>query len=332
VLAYAELIVLMMRPTSALGGLIDQDNCHHRLESEALTGWRRLSDSMLTMTGSEQYSYEEQTANGIKPTAAAHTLRKESRTFWIQKGSEKVVVDRYDEAGKWIGRSVYCINPDYAFIAAQDTQGAPYFLKKYGTDQGVADDVRKYLATNGIYDLRMPYTAEGDVRPYSMIVASQDCHVLSCAQAGPLGADLSVTYESRPPLHRRAQSAPVKRSMVVFEPSGDWRVLSANVSTGGQTAILEIQYAPAPAPPGNMVGLTRRVTSPGGRWSDSTEISSVSFDPIPRNEFYLASVGLPEVAAPSAKAWSRFAIIGINLIVIGLILLIIYWQRRRARA
>lgn len=309
-------------------------SCRERFEKEAPPAWQRLTDSTRSVAGAENEAFDGESTDRTAANYGVPISRKEHRQFWLTGAARKVVVDRY-EAGKWEGRSVYCANPDYAFVASQAVEGGPYFLKKYGSDKDTVNLVGHYFAAHGASDLRIAYAAEGDWRTMPELVHAADFLLTSCKQLeGSERSLVEVSYRFHPPPRPGWNRVPPsEEATAVFDPTADWRLVRAKVrSAEGVTGELLLSYAPDPAHLGSVTKLVRHITGPTGKATIVIDAISYFYAPIPPGEFRLNSVGLPEIDSANAGRNWRLILIAATLIAMGFLFYAFYRRGSRRNA
>jgi hypothetical protein len=301
-----------------------QDAWRDRFQAHAVAGWERLRQSAPTQA-SQNRKYRFKTTDG-KEVNVTQRIQ-----YWLSDRAMKLCVDSYEPSGKWKDRRVFCVNTDYAFVAEQPVQGARYFLKKYGRDQATIDQVKTSIVLR-IYYLEIPYHVQMDPRTLPEVFASGDVELISCRESQPVGSNLvEVQYNFKPSGVPARQDPSIRRSIDILDPNADWRVVKSTQTSEQGKYELDISYAPNQDGRWVMAKSVCRGTLKNATLVETSEFDSISRQPVPPSEFYLSSVGLPEVPTAGDRRFWRLVLIGGNLILVGLVLLVVY-QRRKKRA
>lgn len=312
-------------------------SCVDRLKSEALPSWDRLNRSMQSVSGTETWIYDQHVLDPKEPGYGRDLYTKQVRTFCRTDRAAKVVADCYDRSGQWTHRYVYCFNPDYAFSATQFVRNGPYVLTQYGRDADTFTSVKLYISFT-LDRVDVAYSGYLGHPQLAELVRSKGCQVISCRELEQNDhglVELEIRY--RPSGRFAAMDPSLRDTRVVLDPANDWRVVS-DVTSGDQEVEDErVSYAPPGTGPGWVSSVVRHfdltpAAPPPKKTSglDSWQFSSLSYKPIPlSSQFYLQSVGLPELplAESSTRFW-RLMLAGATILLLGGLIFLAYARRR----
>jgi hypothetical protein len=305
--------------------------CAERFQKEAPAGWKRMEQSMRSVSGKATF-IRDMHATGPK-YPKKEVWYKEIFEFSFDDTDGKSVQDSYDKAGTWISHHVYCFNADYAFQLKKLSQDSSYFVERHGFAPPTTDSIRR-LVRHQPRGIRAAYALEGEVRPLADLIKAPDFHLIGCKDVKRSGNDL-VEVEFEFNLNVGVDQGPPSRvhEQLLLDPGADWRVLSSVDKMGVWTGTITITYDDTSRSLANVAKVVERnVASDGAVDTYTTEFSPLSHEAPPRSQFLLTAFGLPEIQPEGHGGGSRLIWIGITLLVIGLLLNLLYRRREREKA
>ncbi len=312
-----------------------EDSAQIRFEREAVAGWERIEKSMEPIVGSVIVTAESHGRGN------ASVCRSVSKTkVWIIRGAEKLQEDLYDGRGKWLERTVICINPDYSFAVRQDIQAGPFRIMAFGRTHPMIDNIRSAIDALGLSWFRSPYGIESDIRPLPKILKSKYFRLIRCSDIQINGRQLvevEFAFKQDESEHSgmfssNGEDQSSRMATVLLDPAADWRVVRSTTKRKGGESRMELIYNQKSGVPGDVANTQVSII-------ESQETSETRFDYSPFlyqntaiNEFYLPTFGLaesnvPQLSSSSNRAW-QWILIALNVIVIA-ILVVVYRRRRR---
>jgi hypothetical protein len=322
------LIIMTLYPIIAVA---DDDYARSRFKTEAQAGWARMEESMTAIVGSLVGTSESYDPKDSK------TLKGNDKTkIWIAHGATKVQVEMYDNSGKSFQRTVFCINPDYAFALKQDIQDGPYQLEACGQDLPVIDQIQRGINAMGLWRLRIPYSIESDIRPLPDIVKSKNYQLIRCTEKQDGDRKLievEFNFKQDESIHSgmfasNGQDRSLRVTKVLLDPEADWRVVRSATKRAGGESKMEVTYHQEHSGSGNVASAQISIVQPKDISTTKLDYSPLLHQDTALEDFYLPAFGLPHCSKPAN--WRPLLII-INILVVGIFLIVIY-RRRRAKA
>jgi hypothetical protein len=166
------------------------------------------------------------------------------------------------------------------------------------------------------------------------VLQDKGFHFLGCREISRAsGALVEIEYGLEPTGAAAKWDPSLRKSKVTLDPGADWRVVNSATTQDRQDTDQQIEYLSDRATPAVANKVTEHyvdLPQRGVVGTDVFENTFVSFDPPPSSEFYLPSIGLPEVSvdkvalSPSSRLW----LIGLIFVVVGGVLYAIVARRK----
>ncbi len=330
--ALASALALGAAPSTVAA---DSDSARERFDKEAAAGWQRLRESISPVIGSLTRSYEAESLDKDRkdPTRGQSVVEKNNIQFWLQDGLAKMVLDRQISGSPFV-RRVFGVNSDYAFIADEAQQNGAYYLTECGQSGANLSHVNLGIDSLVRMQLQSPYGVGFEFQTLIEIVKSHEFQILRCQEREEMAHGLCVEVEfTFRPTERMAAAlkSTSMRAMILLDPSANWRVVRSTAKSDDGEIRTEITYSANGDNPGDIARLVRHYEFPTARAIETIEFTHTSYESTPRSEFYLPALGLPDCPMSDANNpwhWRTF-LIGVNLVVVGVILLVLYQRHRR---
>ena len=261
-------------------------------------------------------------------------------SFTVNGQSGKVATDVYAEKSgrwQWSKRTVCGINSGYSFVAIQTTKDGPYFTQECGADAATRQHVRLKALAAGLRSAALPLAVNLDGRSLPELVASKGFELVACRDETEKGRDLvEAEFSFKPAGEDLVGGTGVRKCVVLLDPAADWHVVKCttkaarmDTNQGEMVSTTELTYAGGKGETETLSSVTSTFGTAMGTTTGKTDFTFLSHDATPQAEFFLPSFGLPDCYGVTAIRWRRLVIIGINCIILGFILYLIY--RRLAR-
>lgn len=320
-------VLLCVQCCSALSS--DASDSREELE-KAIDGWKQIWTSMLPTTATATTVGEGEITDRNDPDFGKKNVIKYVYKFWLTDKSKKIVIDVFDEAGKWQKRRVTGSNPDYGFVAQQATENGPYYLTECVRDRQPFDHVNQVLSAF-LIKLLAPISMGTEMEPLPEIVNRKGFRLIGTSKVeidGHSYIQFQIAFEPGdvgPDDHKIPVSC-----RIVVDPAMNWRVVRTTTENDGQSVTMNVEYGRGDGANGlQKVTWDRKFSN--AKNSETFEITSTLHEPPSDSEFYLASLGLPDCPTLGVTGNHRLLFIAINLLIIGVIFLILY-RRRLAMA